>query len=184
MAWQGGDLAFRQNSSAFLTAHRDGQRGAIVAEVLELRPKQGEPLQPSAVVAAGVEQAKRHGVHRMMCDAWYVDSVREHLQGTGVTLVAAPAGQPGKVAVYTAVRSMLHEGRIRIPFGHDRLMSQLRDTVAKPLSGGGIQIMQPRRGMAHGDVASAFVLAMYQAHGRGRMTINEASINFARRGWS
>jgi hypothetical protein len=174
VSWQGADLAFRQNSSAFVIGRREGQRGALVAEVIEMRPKKGAPLQPSAVVATGVAQARRHRVHRMMSDAWYADAVREHLRGTGVDLAPAPAGQTGKVAVYTAVRSMLHEGRIRVPAGHDRLLAQIRDTTSRALPGGGIQVFQPKRGASHGDVASAFMLAMFQAHGRGRTTFAEA----------
>lgn len=172
--WQGTDLGFRQNSSASVISQRDAKRGAIVADVIELRPQKAAPLQPSAVVATFVAQARRYRVHRMMSDAWYADAVREHLQGTGISLAAAPAGQTGKVATYAAVRSMLHEGRIRIPAGHHRLIAQIRDTVSRPVSGGAISIMQPRRGAAHGDVASAFVLAMYQAHGKGRMSWAEA----------
>jgi hypothetical protein len=171
LAWQGGDLAFRQNSSAFVVARREGAHGILVADVLELRPTKNAPLQPSAVVALGVEQARRHRVTRMMTDEWYADSVREHLQGTGVALVAAPGGMTGKVATYTAVRSALHEGRLRIPAGHDRLLAQIRDTTSRPLPGGGIQIVQPKRGAAHGDLASAFVLAVYQAHGKGRLSV-------------
>ncbi len=63
---------------------------------------------------------------------------------------------------------MLREGRIKI-HGLDfreRLMQQLREVHGKPTSGGGMSIVHPRWSTGgHGDLAAAFVLALWQASG-------------------
>ncbi|HSN24961.1 MAG TPA: hypothetical protein VLT45_01715, partial [Kofleriaceae bacterium] len=65
---------------------------------------------------------------------------------------------------YVLTRKLLHEGKIEIP-DHPRLIRQLKDVVAKPLPGGGIQISSPRKADgSHGDLVSAFVNAVWRAH--------------------
>ena len=68
------------------------------------------------------------------------------------------------------VRALLHESKVRIPAGNRRLLQQLRQVVSKPTPGGQLTITSPRRGGAHGDLASAFVLAAWDAqkHGAAR----------------
>lgn len=156
----GGDLGFVSDSSAFVTV-RVESGFFVTAEVVELRPKKGAPLQPSVTIASGVAQAKRHASRQIVTDQHYIESVREQTQGTNVMLVGAPGGMPGKVTTYSRARVQLHEGRVRIPAGQKRLIAQLRDVVSKPVPGGGLRIWSPRKGGAHGDIASAWVLAVW-----------------------
>ena len=66
--------------------------------------------------------------------------------------------------VEAIAKKLIHEGRIRLP-NHPRLLSQLRSVVSKPTPGGGLTISIPRRrGQGHGDLVSAAVLAIWQAH--------------------
>jgi hypothetical protein len=58
------------------------------------------------------------------------------------------------------VRDLLHAGKIIIPVEYQRLANQLREVIKKPIAGGGLRIISPHKGNVHGDIVSAFVLAI------------------------
>lgn len=161
------DLAFRSDSSALVICRADG--GLVrVAEVVELSPSKGVPLQPSVVIQRFVEVARRHGAREIMCDGHYVEAVREYTDAAKMTLLSAPGGVSGKVRTYVKARAVLHEGKCRFSPQHRRLLQQLRDVQSRPAPGGGLQIIQRRSGASHGDVCSAWVLAAFQLSQRMR----------------
>lgn len=163
----GADFAFRSDSSAIAVVRQMG-RGVELAETLELRPSKSAPLVPSAVADQFVALARKHGARAIVADGWSHDAMAEHVRNRGMRLVEAPAGATGKIESYTIARTYLHERRIRMP-KNERLIQQLRAVTFKPLAGGGVQISSPRTGSGHGDLASAFVLAVHQlAHGQRR----------------
>ena len=90
-------------------------------------------------------------------------AAQEHLP-PGCLLMAAPGGQTGKIDSYTRSRDLLHGGFVRIPAQYSKLAQQLRETISKPTSGGGMLISSPRCGGAHGDIASAAVLALASSY--------------------
>jgi hypothetical protein len=133
-----------------------------VADVLELRPTKGKPLQPSAVVAEFAKVAKRYGAASVIADGHYRESIREHLTAHGLTIIAAPEGLNGKLETYARTRAVLHEGKLRLP-DNARLLTQLRSVLSRPTPGGGLSIISPRRaGTGHGDIVSALVLAVHR----------------------
>jgi hypothetical protein len=68
-----------------------------------------------------------------------------------------------KVERHQDARFLFDEKRVRLP-KNARLIQQLKDVVSKPLPGGGLRIYTPRRiGRAHGDVASAVIVALASA---------------------
>lgn len=160
-AFAGKDIGLRSDGSA-LAVVRVEHELIVVVDLIELTPTKREPLKPSAVVGTFARAAKLHRCRSVVSDHFYIESVREHLAAAGLGLVAAPAGLTGKVETYTRVRALLHEGRIRIP-KHDRLIRQLREVQSRPTPGGALTITSPRRAGSHGDVASAFVLAVWAA---------------------
>jgi hypothetical protein len=152
------DTGFRRDPSAGVIVRTNG--GAIeIAEVIEIRPAKGERLVPSKVIAQLNERAQYHSCTYAVVDQFYVESVREHMK---VSLREAPGGAVGKAETHVAVRTLFNEGRIRISAKHTRLMQQLREIVSRPLPGGGLSITSPRRGGAHGDIASAAILAIWE----------------------
>jgi hypothetical protein len=106
--------------------------------------------------------ARRHRSARILADQHALEPAREHL-ADGVTLTAGPSGMAGKEQTYVAAKKALIEGRVRIPAQYRRLAEQLRAIVAKATPGGGMSISSPRRGGAHGDLVSAWVLAHWAA---------------------
>ena len=153
------DLGFVSDSSVLVGISTKEPYDVVVLE--ELRPKKGAPLKPSEVIGAFVETLKLYGATSLVSDAHYRETVREHLKG--IDFVDAPAGRNGKAEVFLHARKILHEKRARIP-NHARLVTQLRQVVSKPAPGGGLIISSPRRrGAGHGDVASAYVLALFAA---------------------
>jgi hypothetical protein len=163
----GADFAFRSDSSALVVVQRDADDVYTVLAVEERRPE-GGPLKPSAVCADFARTVKRYGCDVVMADSHYRESIVEHLEAAGLYLTPAPAGASGKVEGYVLARTLLHEGRLRLP-NLERLLRQLRETYSRPLSGGGLAIDNPRwKSGGHGDLISALVLAVYQASRLGK----------------
>lgn len=159
----GGDFGFVHDSSTLATIHwRDGV--ATVAELLEVRPEHGAPLKPSAVCRQFAAAMRRQGGDTLMADSHYREAVREHLEAEGLYLTTAPEGANGKASTYVRARALMREGRVRLP-RHDRLLRQLREVTAKPVSGGGLSVTSPRGPGGHGDLVSALVLGLWQEHG-------------------
>lgn len=160
----GGDFGFVGDSSALVVVQEQEARGRlryVVADILELRPAPGHPLVPSEVCAAFARVLRHHELGGVISDLHYSESVREHLGKRRVRLHAAPGGAEGKVATYSATRDALREGRVALP-NHPRLLAQLKSVISKPTPGGGLAISFPRhRGLAHGDLVSALVLAVW-----------------------
>lgn len=169
----GGDFGFRSDSSALVVIHSgieitqvDGQPVAKnvfrTGEILELRPEKGIPLKPSATVAAFADRMKFHGSTYVMADQHYRESIDEHLVEHGLAYVPAP-NTPADA--YMKARALLRQGAVRIP-DHPRLIQQLKEIQGRPLAGGGMSIISPRwRKGGHGDIASAWVLSLYQLAG-------------------
>ncbi len=158
----GADLGFVSDSSALVGAARTGDRVAIVS-IDEIRPTRGSPLKPGRVIDSFAAVIEGYGGNGFTADGHYRESAKEHMEPTGLRLLDAPGGADGKFNVYVHARKLIHEGRVRLP-NHARLLTQLRTVVARDMPGGGVKISIPRRrGAGHGDVCSAFVLALWAA---------------------
>lgn len=157
-AWMGLDTGFRKNPSGGVVVRLKSDRILLVAECAEIAPPKGGRLVPSETMRALMDRAKFHHVSQVVADQHYIETVREHIGM--LTLVEAPSVPAD---AYIVARDAIAEGRVRISAQHQRLLSQLREVVSKPTSGGNISISSPTRGTAHGDVASAFVLAIWKA---------------------
>lgn len=157
----GGDLALVSDASAFVAV---ATRGTFfdVEDILELRPSKGSPLKLSEVCKSACEFAALHNAAVLHVDHHVLHPAREHM-AAGISLKAVAGGQAAKVERFVTVRSLLNEGRVRIPRTFVKLANQLREVLSKPASGGGLLITMPRRAGVHGDVASAFVLALHAA---------------------
>lgn len=157
----GADFGFKRNSSALAVLHRRGER-YVVAELIEIRPEDDEPLKPSEVCAQFAAILKRHRCSLVMADQHYLESVREHLDVAGIGILSAP----GRVdEVYVRARDRMREGRLVLP-QHRRLLAQLREVRARPLVGGGLSIRLPTKpDGAHGDLVAALTLALWQTEG-------------------
>lgn len=159
----GVDFAFKQDSSTLVVVQFDGKYYRV-CRMVELRPKKGQPLKPSEVVKEFAEIAKIYGVSAVISDGHYREAIREHLNHYGLSIFDAPEGAKGKHDVYSRTKGVLHEGLCRIPDNKEgkRLLDQAKTVVAKPAAGGTLSIRTPRRnGMAHGDLVSAWTLAVH-----------------------
>jgi hypothetical protein len=156
----GADFGFRSDASALAIAARVGDL-AILLATDELRPTRHEPLVPSKVVAHFAATLGLYGVGSVHADQCYSESIRELLRVHNLRLVDAPENQESKSERYVAVRSLIREGKVRIP-RDPTLITQLKSVVYQPASNSkSMKISSPRKGNSHGDVASAFVGAIY-----------------------
>ncbi len=160
------DLALVRDSAACVGVARRGERYVMVA-LEELRPKKGAPLKLSSVIATFADLVRPFGVTEIAADPWAREPAREYTEALGLAIVDAPAGQAGKADTFIAARKFLREGRACFP-NVPRFVAQMKSVLVKPQPGGGIQISQPRRaGLAHGDIVSAWVLALHQVEDGG-----------------
>jgi len=156
-----GDLAFKSDSSALVVVYQWEDGGLELAELLEMCPTRTEPLKPSLVASRFSTMAHRHSCPHIVVDGFSIAPMRERFGEWGIALGELPGGATGKVAMFEALRAVLHEGRLRLP-SLPRLASQLREVVAKPTAGGTISISSPRRRFGgHGDLVSALAGAVY-----------------------
>lgn len=172
----GADLALISDSSALAIVARIGDAYELL-ELVERRPRKGVPLKLSTVVGDFAEAMRRHRAARFLADGHVREPAREFADAEKVTIDAAPEGRDGKLETYALVAKLLREGRIRLP-RHPRLLAQLRAVVSKPTPGGGLSISSPRRaGGGHGDLVSAFVLAVHAAaEGEGAGELSRARL--------
>lgn len=170
-AMLGLDTGFRKDPSAAVVVRCNGN-GYDVSECVEVQPKSGERLKPSETLKKLFESASRHRCMGAAADQHYIETVREH--SGYLRVIETPNGAEGNAEMYTTVRTVLREGRLKISAMHTRLLAQLRQVVAKPTPGGNISIQSPRRGGAHGDLVSALVAAVWaleQEAGKGVVPI-------------
>lgn len=160
----GVDFGFTRDSSAIVVVQFDGERYRTVF-IDEMRPSPGAPLKPSDVIERFSGIAKRYGCSSVISDAYYREAIREGLLKHGLGLIDAPAGTQGKAEVYQRTRAMVHEGRCTLPdvdLGK-RLVQQAKLVVSKASPGGQTTVRSPRRvGMGHGDIVSAWTLAVHR----------------------
>ncbi len=154
------DNGFTSDATSLVVTRRE--RGKLrVATIVEKRAEKGVPLNPSETICELLDIAKTHGATVVYSDVHYYESVLEHARPRGMRVKKAPGGNAGKVEVHIAARDALAEGRCEYAREPSTLRSQLGNIVARPISGGGMSITSPRRRGSHGDVASAWVLAIY-----------------------
>jgi hypothetical protein len=158
------DLGFKNDSSTLAVVQYDGRKYNLVY-LAEKRPKPGHPLKPSEVLREFAAVAKRYGCHYIISDGHYREAVKEYLAENQLTLVDAPEGMKGKQETFSRVRSVLHEGLVSLPETElvRRMMAQAKLVSAKAAPGGGLSIKIPRKvGLGHGDLVSAWVLAVHR----------------------
>lgn len=155
----GGDLGFRSNSSALAITHETKTGDIALAELHEDIPERGKALKPRVVLAGWANRLSHHGVDAVMADKHYIEVAREDLEETGVVVFDAPASPDD---VHVRCRQMMRAGKLKIP-KHERLIRQLKEIQGRPLPGGKMQIIMPQWAKgAHGDLAAAYVLGVWQ----------------------
>lgn len=155
------DFAFKSDSSALVIVEYDGVTYRQVEE-LEVKPEPDKPLKPSEVVNLFAERIKAYGLTTLIADGHYFEAVREHLMASKIALTEAPPGTHGKLDSHNRAKAVLHEGKCE--FSDDSLLpDQLKQVLKRPNPGGGMTIYVKRKpGRGHGDIASAWVLAVNQ----------------------
>lgn len=163
--WAGSDLGLAKNSSALaLARHQDGK--TVLAYAEELIPQPGEPLSPSAVCESFGKTCARYSATTMRGDNHYAATARDEfarLRAKGVQLHydEFTPGNPQVLEAFTEFKRRMVEGLLELP-ANPRLIKQLRDTKVGKAPGGGVKVILPVHGAAHGDLMMAIVLACVQ----------------------
>jgi hypothetical protein len=169
-------LAQIRDATAFSAVHRSRDGQMVSAETFEMRPERGKPLQLSLAVPAGCQFARRHRQKIIHADHHLAAAAREWLLPG---FIWQPAPPNYKTDRFLLARELMREGRLVIPGDQQRLVRQLGEVVAKPSSGGHLTIIQPRRGGVHGDIAAAFVIAVWAARKgrRGYTAVSDMTVS-------
>lgn len=160
----GCDLGFTSDSSTLAVVQYDGQYYRTVY-LEEWKPERGKPVKPSTVFKRAAEIAKRYNCPGVVADGYYREAIKEALLESNVGLYDAPGGSTGKAEVYQRTRVQLNEGRLKLPGNAlgKRLAAQAKLVHSKASPGGTTTIRTPRRaGMGHGDLVSAWTLAVWR----------------------
>jgi hypothetical protein len=166
----GADFGFRSNTSACAIIHRAGDE-IFLADLLERRPTEDMPLKPSETTRVFADRCADHGVTYVMADGHYREAIVENLGDIG--FLDSP-GSPSDACV--RARTLMRNGRVRIPNPASvreesrdlfrRFVQQLKEVKGAPVAGGGYTIKMPLwADGSHGDIAAAFILALYQMGG-------------------
>lgn len=160
----GVDLGFRSDSAAVAITHKSLPAGdapslLILGELREWKPEPGKALKPTVTIREMRDRMQAHGVDTAMADGHYIESAREVLDEEGMTVVLAPSAPD---EVYIRARQVMRSGVVRIP-RNERLIRQIKEVQGRPMPGGRMSIVLPRWAKGgHGDLVSAFVLALWQ----------------------
>ncbi len=160
----GGDFAFRRNSSALVV----GKTGQTVADRMQvfgvMSDREWIPvessLRPGDVITEAIEIAERARCDSLCCDLHYIETVREHLEESKLGLTEYPSHDTA--IAYVRVRVLLAQGRLDLSKASQKLITQLKQTTARPTANG-LEIKNPEIRGAHGDLVSALVCMVYQA---------------------
>lgn len=152
-----------------LSATRDPSTGVAFEEVdgeialldlLERRPKPGQPLKLSESIKAFAAMFRAHGLTSFYADGWAREAAREYATLEGFRVDSAPENRNGKALMFLALQKVVNEQRLVLP-NHPRLLAQLRSVTSRPGPAGGLIINSPRRAGSHGDLVSACALAVW-----------------------
>ena len=139
--FSGIDTGFKRDANALVVTHKRYGCPLLVAECYERKPElQGAT--PKVVLAEFAKRLNAHHCRSVSCDQHYVMTVRDELVGFNIQECSPTLAF--KLESYTYVRDLLRSRGVVIPAGNRRLISQLRDVQVRPLSGGGMQIFQPK----------------------------------------
>ena len=175
----GADLGFLNDSSALVIASQ--RKGGLfsVDSLVEMSPKQGQPLKPTVVVNSFAATLKANGIQSVASDIHEKATAIEIFGNHRISVADAPTHKDEKEKTYRAVKTLLEEGRLSLAnlgeAEREKLRDQLRMIVAKPRLGGGYEISAPRQATrqslaaegksikGHADSVSALVLALWRA---------------------
>ena len=148
----------------------DRHEGGMFAPVWLHEVSSGPEQAPSATYRTFTAELVEHRVQRVAGDPFYKQTLSEELRRHGIAFVDAPA----KDAMYAAARIVLTDGRLALAgldeVKRELLVEQLASVVSKPLPGGRVSILAPRRKVGdmgadaggHCDTVSALVAALAQ----------------------
>jgi hypothetical protein len=154
----GADFAFSKDSSGLVCASLID--GCVRVDSDKQWKVTGEPLRPTAVISEAISLAEAYGSEGIACDTHYIELVREETEATGLELVSFPNTSEGIAQAYTDVRVMLGRGQIDLSRASGTLIDELKETMGKPTTHG-ITITHPRKNGSHGDLARAFITAVW-----------------------
>lgn len=134
-----------------------------VVSINVMKPEKKVPLKLSKVIETFAGDLRNYGQSSFIADGYSREPAREWADKEKIEIEARPEGNEAKFDTHVVLREAFRDRRIKLP-RHARLLSQLRSVTAKPVPGGTWRISTPRRvGQAHGDIASACVLAAWSA---------------------
>lgn len=167
----GADLAFVRDSAALVHVVED--LGIFAVDSERVWVPTGVPMRPSIVFRDIVRDVEQSGASGLCADDHYYASMLEVAEECDTPHVRFPS-DPEKISqAFVRLRVLFGMGRVDLRNASPQLVQELKDTMGKPLKSGVLSITHIRKPGSHGDIARAFVCAMY-AHERADVTAWES----------
>jgi len=155
------DLGLVKDATGLVFVARNDDR-YTVREAIGFKRKPKSPVLSLDILCPQIcAVCKRLGVDTLWADGHEYHEARSKCEKLGVSLLLFPSTE--KLAAWAFTRGVLTDGRLIVPAFATQLKKELRSIGHKLTAGGKIDIVQPRRGGTHADLASALNLALYGA---------------------
>ena len=153
------DLGFANDASALVITERQGAHVAVAHLEMD-SPKPGQRLVPTVVCNGFALTAAKFHSDFLVADGVYIESAREAARRHHLPVIDGPSIKGDKDEAHIYLRSLLREGKIKIP-NDRRLVGQLKSYIAVHQSGGGIRFVPPRVQGNHCDLVASLINAVW-----------------------
>ncbi|MEO7035588.1 MAG: hypothetical protein ABI548_16810 [Polyangiaceae bacterium] len=157
----GGDWGLIADMSSVCIAREGPNNLIIVCDVLEMRPKKGQPLSLTNVLKQSSAFVATYHLDEINVDRHILEPARDTLlrERISLRLNAVSESAADRELRYTGAIQAFKDGRVQIPRRFAALTDQLARIVSAPRPGGGHKFSVGRADGNHADTAMAFLLA-------------------------
>jgi hypothetical protein len=158
------------NPAGLVIVGREEHDRLVLALAQAWAPERGASFearrQREDLVLAEVAQVCRaYGVSRVYTDQYAASAVIERLSHAGLYVESIPMSANSKTRAFGEMRGRLYTGSLEL-YQHPTLIDQLKRLRSK-FTAGSAQVVNPRVGGSHGDLAQALALACHAVRERG-----------------
>jgi hypothetical protein len=156
----GGDLGLVNDPSAFVAVRSIGDKIDVI-DVLEIRPRRGQPSSLTDVLQRAAEFAAKYNAHSIRVDHHSLPQARDTIAREKMSLIldAASESPEDRAFRFSALIEAFKAGRVAIPRKLAPLTDQIARIIATPKPNGGYSFGAGRADGNHCDAAMALVLA-------------------------
>lgn len=157
------DIGLKRHRAAFVVVGRHAETGAYrLAKVLSWKPTETQKVNLEQVERAILQAHQCFRIQRILMDPWQGDYLCDRLLGERVPTTLYPFSEPNLDELARHAINLFTERRIQL-FEDALLSTDLRQMSVVERASGKLRQRFPETEHGHGDVGTAFVLALLAA---------------------